>query len=74
MTTSVAKLRRSLKGVMEARRYSITELANMSGLSYSTIDKFLKEDNNNMTLNNIERIADALDLTVSGLLNWKPRP
>ena len=74
MGRSTDKLKASIKAIMTTRRYSIQELANMSGLSYGAIYKFLTTESYQMSLNNIERIADALDLTVSGLINWRAKP
>ena len=69
--STAEKVRNSIKGVMDSKRIKTPELANLAGLSYGAVNNILNGETDNPTLNSIERIADALDMTVVGLINWR---
>ena len=69
--STAEKVRNSIKGVMDSKRIKTPELANLAGLSYGAVNNILNGETDNPTINSIERIADALDMTVVGLINWR---
>ena len=64
------RLRVNIETVMDSKRVQKTELADNAGIHYDTLRKFLN-GSSDMTMMKIERIADALGMTVVGLINYR---
>ena len=64
------KIRTSIRGVAKMKRIPLAEVCRDAGIHYDTLRKYLN-GSADMTVTKVERIADALDFTFVGLVNWK---
>jgi len=56
-----------LKEVLQEKNISMSKLSRMSDISFSTISRIINDKNYSPTLATLERIARALDVSVSDL-------
>ena len=66
------KLRVSIRAVAEMKRIPLAQVCRDAGIAYDTLRKFLN-GTCDMTIDKVERIADALDFTFIGLVRWEPK-
>jgi len=60
-------LKNNLSAVMGAKRIKIYELAEMSGISRSTITRLYYDRTNTVSFNTLENLCRALDCTLDDL-------
>jgi transcriptional regulator with XRE-family HTH domain len=56
-----------LKEVLQEKNISMSKLSRMSDISFSTISRIINDKNYSPTLTTLERIARALDISISDL-------
>ena len=56
-----------LKEVLQEKNISMSKLSRMSDISFSTISRIINDKNYSPTLATLERIARALDVSISDL-------
>ena len=59
-----------MKDILKSKNYNYNDLAEKTGISYSTIAKILSGDNKNPTISYIQKIAVALECGVDDFFNW----
>ena len=69
MTYSEVIIKR-LRNLCDERKLSVNRLANMSGLTQSTLDNIMKGATRNPQLKTLHKIATGLNMTVSQLLDF----
>ena len=60
-------LGKRLKELLKDRGITILEFATITGISKNTLYGITKRDSDNITFENLQKIADALDMTVDEL-------
>ena len=60
-------VRMRLKEVLQEKNISMSKLSRMSDISFSTISRIINDKNYSPTLTTLERIARALDISISDL-------
>ncbi len=60
-------VRMRLKEVLQEKNISMSKLSRMSDISFSTISRIINDKNYSPTLPTLERIARALDISISDL-------
>ncbi len=53
-----------IKDICKQRKIKLNELANVSGLTPSTIYSLMDENRKEVTINTIKKICDGLDMTL----------
>ncbi len=71
MTEATKNLAANLQALLEQRSLSQSQLSERSGVSQKTISNIVRSESS-PTLDNIEKIAQALRVSVSDLLNENP--
>ena len=66
------KLRDNIKAIVAKRRIPKKELAETAGIHPDTL-RFFLSGKSDMTISLLARIAKALDMTVTGLINWRAK-
>ncbi|MCM1235434.1 MAG: helix-turn-helix domain-containing protein [Ruminococcus flavefaciens] len=61
-------LQKNLKAIRKEKKFSQRQLAEKSGVSYSMVCKLESGEQKNPSLETIEKIADALDITPAELM------
>ena len=56
-----------LKEVLQEKNISMSKLSRMSDISFSTISRIINDKNYSPTLTTLERIARAMDISISDL-------
>ena len=64
------KLRVNIAAIIEKRRIPKKELAESAGIHPDTLRNFLSGESD-MTITLLAGIAKALNMTVTGLINWR---
>jgi transcriptional regulator with XRE-family HTH domain len=60
-------IRMRLKAVLAEKNMSMSKLSRLSDISFSTISRIINDEHYSPTLNTLERIAKALNVSVSEL-------
>jgi len=60
-------IRMRLKTVLAEKNMSMSRLSRLSDISFSTISRIINDEHYSPTLNTLERIAKALNVSVSEL-------
>ena len=64
------RLQDNFETIRLQRRLRLYEVAELSGLSMSFIQKF-KAGHRGITVDNAAKLASAFDMTLVGLINWR---
>ena len=64
------KLRENIQAIIKKRRLPRKELAETAGIHPDTL-RFFLSGKSDMTISLLARVAKALDMTVTGLINWR---
>ena len=57
-------IRKEIKAELESRKWSITKLSTESGVRYASLTEFINGSRNNLSIENIEKVFEALDITL----------
>lgn len=60
-----------IKGLCEKRNFSINQLANMSGVSHSTLDNIVNGRSFNPRVQTLHRLALAFSMTLAEFLDFE---
>ena len=63
-------LGKRLKELLKNRGITILEFATITGISKNTLYGITKRDSDNITFENLQKIADALDMTVDEFIGY----
>lgn len=64
-------LKENLKSIRKVKKISQRELAIKSGLSFSMVSKLESGEQSNPSLDTLEKIASALNITTYDLMGWE---
>lgn len=70
---SKCQLGATVKELRELKGWSVRELGRVSGTSASLVSRMESANDWNVTIDNLDRIAQALGLTAGELLSYEPR-